>query len=182
MAERLAGGRAVLDLFAHAGAFGLYALRGGATSVTYVESSPRLIDHGREHVALNPSLDSSRAEWVRGNVFEDLRQRQERYGLVICDPPPLARRRGDVEKSARAYKDLNRLAFQRLEPGGHLLTFSCSGLVDAKLFRQVLFAAAGEADVRVRLLRPLAAAPDHPVAITHPQGEYLKGWWCEAVG
>jgi len=182
LAERLAGGRAVLDLFAHAGAFGLYALRGGATKVVYVESSPRLIDHGREHLGLNPALAADRAEWVRANVFEDLRQREERYGLVICDPPPLARRRGDVEKSARAYKDLNRLAFQHLEPGGHLLTFSCSGLVDAKLFRQVLFAAAGEADVRVRLLQPLAAAPDHPVAITHPQGEYLKGWWCEVVG
>jgi 23S rRNA (cytosine1962-C5)-methyltransferase len=182
LAERLAGGRAVLDLFAHAGAFGLYALRGGATRVIHVESSPRQIDHGREHLALNPSLPADRAEWVRANVFEDLRQREERYDLVISDPPPLAKRRGDVDKSARAYKDLNRLAFQRLAPGGHLLTFSCSGLVDTKLFRQVLFAAAGEAGKRVRLLQPLAAAPDHPVAITHPQGEYLKGWWCEVVG
>lgn len=182
LAGRLAAGREVLDLFAHAGAFGLHALRGDARRVVHVESSPRLLDHGRRHLELNPELPVDRAEWVRGNVFEDLRQREERYGLVICDPPPLARRRSDVDKSARAYKDLNRLAFGRLEPGGFLLTFSCSGVVDAKLFRQVLFAAAGEAGVRVRLLQPLAAAPDHPVAMTHPQGEYLKGWWCEVVG
>jgi 23S rRNA (cytosine1962-C5)-methyltransferase len=182
LAERLAGGRSVLDLFAHSGAFALYALRGGAAAVACVESSPRLVEHGRRHLELNPELPGDRVEWVRANVFEDLRRREGRYGLVICDPPPLARRRGDVERAARAYKDLNRLAFARLEPGGFLLTFSCSGAVDAKLFRQVLFAAAVEAGVRVRLLAPLAAAPDHPVAITHREGEYLKGWWCEVAG
>ncbi|HUO85751.1 MAG TPA: class I SAM-dependent rRNA methyltransferase [Thermoanaerobaculia bacterium] len=179
LAERLAGGRTVLDLFAHGGAFGLYALRGGADRVVHVESSPRLIERGERLYPLNSGLPADRAEWVKANVFEDLRQREERYGLIVCDPPPLARRRGDVDRAARAYKDLNRLAFARLEAGGFLLTFSCSGAVDGKLFRQVLFAAAVEAGVRVRLLAPLAAAPDHPVAITHPQGEYLKGWWCE---
>lgn len=181
LAESVAGGRSVLDLFAHAGAFGLYALRGGAERVVHVESSERLHELGRAAYAANPSLDAGRVEWLKANVFEDLRQRKERYGLVICDPPPMARKQRDAERAARAYKDLNRLAFQRLEPGGMLLTFSCSGAVDTKLFRQVLFSAAVEAGVRVRLLRPLAAAPDHPVAITHPQGEYLKGWWCEVV-
>lgn len=179
LAGRLAGGRAVLDLFAHGGAFGLHALAGGAARVTHVESSPHQIDRGRALYPLNPALPAERADWVRGNVFEELRSREERYDLVVCDPPPFARRRGDVDRAARAYKDLNRLAFARLGPGGHLLTFSCSGAIDAKLFRQVLFAAAVEAGVRARLLQPLAAAPDHPVAITHPQGEYLKGWWCE---
>ena len=179
LVERLAAGRTVLDLFAHAGAFGLYALRGGAERVVHVESSAHQIDRGRSAYAANPELPADRVEWVRANVFEDLRRREGRYGLVVCDPPPLARRRGDVARAARAYQDLARLAFARLEPGGFLLTFSCSGAVDAKLFRQVLFAAAVEAGVEVRLLAPLSAAPDHPVAITHPQGEYLKGWWCE---
>jgi 23S rRNA (cytosine1962-C5)-methyltransferase len=174
-AERLAGGRAVLDLFAHTGAFGVYALRGGAPRAVLVESSARLIERGREHVAVN-GFDAGRAEWVKANVFDDLRQRTERYGLVVCDPPPLVRKRQDLDAAARAYKDLNRLALARVEPGGFLLTFSCSGAVDAKLFRQIFFAAAVEAGVRVALLEPLAAAPDHPVAITHPQGEYLKGW------
>jgi 23S rRNA (cytosine1962-C5)-methyltransferase len=174
-AERLAGGRTMLDLFAHTGAFGVYALRGGASRVVFVESSARLIERGRQHVELN-GFAADRAEWVKANVFEDLRQRTERYGLVVCDPPPLVRKRTDLAAAARAYKDLNRLALARIEPGGFLLTFSCSGAVDAKLFRQIFFAAAVEAGVRVALLEPLAAAPDHPVAITHPQGEYLKGW------
>ncbi|HKI00908.1 MAG TPA: class I SAM-dependent rRNA methyltransferase [Thermoanaerobaculia bacterium] len=180
-AERLAGGRTVLDLFAHTGAFGLYALRGGAARLVLVESSARLIERGREHVAAN-GLDAGRAEWVKANVFEDLRTRTETYGLVICDPPPLVRKRQDLDSAARAYKDLNRLALARVEPGGFLLTFSCSGAVDTKLFRQIFFAAAVEAGVRVDLLEPLAAAPDHPVAITHPQGEYLKGWLASVRG
>jgi 23S rRNA (cytosine1962-C5)-methyltransferase len=173
--ERLAGGRTVLDLFAHSGAFGLYALRGGAARVVHLESSPRLIERGLELAARN-GFAPGRAEWVRANVFEDLRERTEQYGLVVCDPPPLVRKRPDLDAAARAYKDLNRLALRRVAPGGLLLTFSCSGAVDAKLFRQILFASAVEAGVRVALLEPLAAAPDHPVAITHPQGEYLKGW------
>lgn len=179
--EPLAGGRTVLDLFAHTGAFGLYALRGGASRVVLVESSARLIERGREHVAEN-GLQDGRDEWVKANVFEDLRQRTETYGLVICDPPPLVRKRQDLDAAARAYKDLNRLALSRVEPGGFLFTFSCSGAVDTKLFRQIFFAAAVEARVRVDLLEPLAAAPDHPVAITHPQGEYLKGWLASVRG
>jgi 23S rRNA (cytosine1962-C5)-methyltransferase len=177
LAGRMAAGRAVLDLFAHTGAFGLHALRGGATRVTFVESAARLLDRGRRHCEMNGvDPDGEQAEWVQANVFQDLRQRQETYGLVICDPPPLVRKRPDLDAAARAYKDLNRLAFQRVSPGGFLLTFTCSGAVDAKLFRQILFAAAVEAGVDAALLAPLGAAPDHPVAITHPQGEYLKGW------
>lgn len=173
--EHLSGGRTVLDLFAHSGAFGLYALRGGARRVVHVESSQRLIERGLENEERN-AIGLERIEWVKANVFEDLRERTDRYGLVACDPPPLVRKRPDLDAAARAYKDLNRLALRRVEPGGFLLTFSCSGAVDSKLFRQILFAAAVEAGVRVALLEPLAAAPDHPVAITHPQGEYLKGW------
>ena len=181
LVERLAGGRAVLDLFAHSGAFGLYALRGGAGQVTLVESSARLIERGRELLTSN-GFAPERAAWVKANVFEDLRQRTESYGMVICDPPPLVRKRPDLDAAARAYKDLNRLALGRVAPGGFLLTFSCSGAVDVKLFRQIFFAAAVEARVRVALLQPLAAAPDHPVAITHPQGEYLKGWLAAVTG
>ncbi len=174
-AERLAGDREVLDLFAHTGAFSLYALRGGASQVTAVESSARLVERGQADATAN-GLPTDRLNWTKANVFEDLRQRQERYGLVICDPPSLVARRSDLNAGARAYKDLNRLAFQRTATGGYLMTFSCSAGVDPKLFRQILFAAATEAGVRASLLRPLAAAPDHPVSISHLQGEYLKGW------
>ncbi|HKV11957.1 MAG TPA: class I SAM-dependent rRNA methyltransferase [Thermoanaerobaculia bacterium] len=179
--ERLAAGRTVLDLFAHTGAFALYALRGGARHVVCVESAGRLIDRGKLHVEQN-GFDAGRVDWVRANVFQDLRERTDRYGLVVCDPPPLVKKRQDVDAAARAYKDLNRLALGRVEPGGFLLTFSCSGAIDAKLFRQIFFAATVEAKVRVALLEPLAAAPDHPVAITHPQGEYLKGWLARVTG
>jgi len=181
LAERLAGGRAVLDLFAHSGAFGLYTLRGGARHVTHVESSEKLIERGRRHYAAN-SFDGGAADWVRANVWEYLRQGEASWDMVVCDPPPLVRKRPDLDAAARAYKDLNRLALSRLAPGGLLLTFSCSGAVDAKLFRQILFAAAVEARVRVALLAQLGAAPDHPIAITHPQGEYLKGWLAVVTG
>ncbi len=181
LAERLAGGRSVLDLFAHSAGFGLYALRGGAARVVHVESSTKLIERGRRHYAAN-ALPGERVEWLRGNVFEELRRLDERFGMVVCDPPPLVRRRADLDAGARAYKDLNRLALGRLEPGGVLLTFTCSGAVDAKLFRQILFAAAVEAGVRLALLAPLAAAPDHPVAVTHLEGEYLHGWLAMVQG
>ncbi|HZF12905.1 MAG TPA: class I SAM-dependent rRNA methyltransferase [Thermoanaerobaculia bacterium] len=181
LVERFAAGRTVLDLFAHSGAMGLYALRGGATRVVHVESSAKLIERGRRQYRAN-GVAEDRAQWVRANVFEELRQGSEVYDLVICDPPPLVRKRADLNAAARAYKDLNRLALKRLAPGGLFLTFSCSGAVDAKLFRQILFAAAVEAGVRLSLLAPLGAAPDHPVAVTHPQGEYLKGWLAVAPG
>jgi len=181
LVEQLAAGRDVLDLFAHSGACGLYAARGGARRLVHVESAPRLIERGRRHYEAN-GLPSERAEWVKANVFEDLRARSDAFGLVICDPPPLVRQRADLPAAARAYKDLNRLALQRVAPGGFLLTFSCSGAMDAKLFRQVLFAAAVDAGVRVALLQPLAAARDHPVSLRHPQGEYLKGWLATVAG
>ena len=180
LAGRLAAGRSVLDLFAHSGAFAVHALAGGAAAARLVESSAPLRDRALGHIAAN-ELDASRVDWVTANAFEFLRQDRERYGLVVCDPPPLARRRGDVDRAARAYKDVNRLALERLEPGGFLLTFSCSGAVDATLFRQILFAAAVEAGVSAQLLQPLSAGADHPVAVAHREGEYLKGWWVRVV-
>ncbi len=174
LVRELAAGRRVLDLFAHAGGFGLNALSGGAAQVTWVETSGRLLATA-QRLAERNGFDPARIEACQRDVFEDLRQRRERYGLVVCDPPPLARRREEVERASRAYKDLFRLALQRLELGGYLLAFSCSGAVDRRLFRQILFAAAAEAGVRVQLLRELGAGPDHPIDLAHPEGEYLKG-------
>ena len=150
-------------------------------AATLVESSPRLVAASRRALAAN-GLAEAAVELVEADVFAHLRCEGGRYGLVVCDPPPLARRRDDVDAAARAYKDLNRLALGRLEPGGFLLTFSCSGAVDVKLFRQILFAAAVEAGTRLELLAPLAAAPDHPVDVAHLQGEYLKGWLARSAG
>jgi 23S rRNA (cytosine1962-C5)-methyltransferase len=189
-AERLAGGRSLLDLFAHTGAFGVYARRGGAGRIVHVESSARLIEQGRRAYRAN-GFGTDAAEWHEANVFEWLRQPageaaegndEMGFGLVVVDPPPLVARRSDLDRGARAYKDVNRLALRRAAPGAFYLTFSCSAAVDARLFRQILFSASREARVRLQLLAPLAAAPDHPVAATHPEGEYLKGWLCRVVG
>ena len=179
----LAAGRRTLDLFAYVGAFAAYALAGGASQVVAVESSAKLAAAGGDHVTSN-GLDGGLLDWQAADVFVWLRETapDSLFDLVVCDPPPLVRRRNDVEAGARAYKDLNRLALRRLAPGGLYLTFTCSAGVDAKLFRQILFAAAREAGVELQLLRPLAAALDHPVAVTHPQGEYLKGWLCRRRG
>jgi 23S rRNA (cytosine1962-C5)-methyltransferase len=184
LVETLAPGRRVLDLFAHTGGFGLYALRGHAERVVHVESSPRAVERGKAHYASNaavPGIEPGRSRWIQGDVFAELRHHAELYDLVVCDPPPLVPRRGALKAGSRAYKDLNRLALQRLAPGGLFLTFSCSGGVDAKLFRQILFSAAREAGVELALLQPLAAAADHPVSVYHPEGEYLKGWLCRVA-
>jgi 23S rRNA (cytosine1962-C5)-methyltransferase len=181
LVERLSGGRSLLDLFAHSGAFGVYARRGGASRVTHVESSPRLELLAAHHHAVNDHA-APEPDWVRANVFEYLRAESGAYELVVCDPPPLVKKRADLQAGARAYKDLNRLALQRVAPRGFFLTFTCSAAVDGRLFRQILFSAAREAGVRLSLLAPLAAAADHPVAVTHPEGEYLKGWLCRVAG
>lgn len=177
----LAGGRRVLDLFAHSGGFALNALARGAASAHLVESSPRLASLAARLLAAN-GLDDGRARVEIANAFEWLREPGEGADLVVVDPPPLARRRADAERAARAYKDVNRLALGRLAPGGYLMTFSCSAAIDARLFRQILFAAAAEAEVVLQLLEPLGAAPDHPVDVAHLEGEYLKGWLARSAG
>ena len=179
LAESLAGEASVLDLFSHSGAFTAYALRGGARSVVAMESAARLNERARRHLADN-ELDASRVSWIEGNAFEEVRRLDQRFDLVVCDPPPLVRRRADLDAGARAYKDLNRQALLHLAPGGFLLTFSCSAAVDTKLFRQILYSAAVESRRRVVLLAPLAAGPDHPIEVTHLEGEYLKGWLVQA--
>ncbi|NJL28787.1 MAG: hypothetical protein HC897_13290 [Thermoanaerobaculia bacterium] len=111
-----------------------------------------------------------------------MRHRSDVFDLIVCDPPPLAKRRSDLDAGARAYKDLNRHALKRLAPGGLLMTFSCSAAIEPRLFRQILFSAAVEAERRVVLLEPLGPGADHPVSIYHPEGEYLKGWLLAAIG
>ncbi len=175
LASRVAPGARVLDLFTHSGGFALHAARGGASGVVAVDSSAAALDRLDVHARLNRLTG---IEARRADVFDFLRQAQGEFDVVICDPPPLARRRADVERAARAYKDVNRLAMKRLAPGGQLFTFTCSGAVDATLFRQILVSAAHEAGIALSWLKPLAAGPDHPIAASHPEGEYLKGWWC----
>jgi 23S rRNA (cytosine1962-C5)-methyltransferase len=178
----LAAGRRVLNLFSYSGAFGVAALAGGATRVVHVDVSRPALDLAREnHRANGQGVDApgAPAETVCADVFEDLRARTaagETWDLIVTDPPAFAKRRGDVDGACRGYKDVNRLAFKLLAPGGFLLACSCSGPVDADLFQKVLFSAALDAGCEARLLEKRGAGPDHPVSIDCPEGEYLKAF------
>lgn len=175
LARELASGKRVLNLFSYSGAFGVYAAAGGAQSVTNVDISAPAIEHARE----NHSLNGSEAEHIVADAFQYVRQRRENVDLLICDPPAFAKSRGDVERAARGYKDVNLFAMRMIEPGGLMMTFSCSGHISVDLFQKVIFAAALDAGRRVSFVRRLTAGPDHPVSIYCPEGEYLKGFLLE---
>ena len=173
-------GREVLDLFGYTGAFGVHAMAAGATRVVHVDSSVEAAALAKRNMALN-GFDAPDTDFVRENVFEamrTLRAEGRRFGVVIADPPKLAKTSSQVEKATRAYKDLNMVAMQLLEPDGILATFSCSGLVSADLFRKVVFGSSVDADRDVQVLERLSQPPDHPVLLGLPEAEYLKGLVC----
>jgi len=175
LARTLAQGRRVLNLFSYSGGFGVYAAAGGATSVENVDISAPAIEMARTNHALN-DFDAS---FVVADAFDYVRKTASRFDLLICDPPAFAKSRGDVDRAARGYKDINLFAMKLLDPGAHMLTFSCSGHMPLDLFQKVIFAAAQDAGRRVSFLRRLTAAPDHPVSLFCPEGEYLKGFLLE---
>ncbi len=173
-------GREVLNGFAYTGAFGAWALRGGAVKVTNVESSAAALDLARRNVELN-RLEAAKVENVVGDVFHVLRQYRDarrQFDLIILDPPKFAESRSQVEKASRGYKDINLLAFKLLRPGGVLFTFSCSGLITPDLFQKIVAGAALDAGREAQIVQRLTQAPDHPVALNFPEGEYLKGLVC----
>ena len=182
----LAAGRSLLNLFSYSGAFGVAALAGGATRVAHVDVSGAALELARENHRRNgqPVTGAeSRVEMREADVFDDLRARVaagERWDFVVTDPPSFAKRKADVDKACRGYKDINRLAFQLLAPGGLLLACSCSGRISPDLFQKVIFAAALDARRPARLLERRGAGPDHPVSIDCPEGDYLKAFLLEA--
>lgn len=174
LVRRLAAGRRVLDAFASTGGFGVHAAAGGAARVVVVESSARSLAAAERNWARN-RLDIERAEFAAEDVNDFLRRCEESFDLLVLDPPALAKQRKDAARGARAYQDLQRRALRRTAPGGLMLTFTCSAHVDAELFAKIVRAAAAEARREVQLLGRLGAGPDHPVALGHPEGEYLRG-------
>jgi len=173
----LARDRTVLNGFCYTGGFTLAALAGGARSVVSVDSSEGALATGRRCAALNGFI-GDRAEWLEGDVFQTLRKFRDqgrRFGLIVLDPPKFAPTAAHAEKASRAYKDINLWALRLLEPGGLLATFSCSGGVGADLFQKIVAGAAQDAGVDARIVERLHAAPDHPVLLSFPEGEYLKG-------
>lgn len=175
----LSPGRTVLNLFSYTGAFSVAALAGGASRAVDVDSSEPALALAREHRRAN-GFPSEEADFVRADVFEDLRRRAqagERWDIVVCDPPAFAKKRGDVLRAARGYKDVNRLAMTLVRPGGWLLTCSCSGRIGPDLFQKIVFSASLEAGRSFAVAARQGAGADHPVSLDCPEGEYLKGFW-----
>lgn len=174
----LAADRDVLDVFCYAGGFTLSALAGGARSVTSIDSSGNALRQARENVAINPALDGDRAHWIEADAFAELRKFRDAariFDLIVIDPPKFAPTAAHAERAARAYKDVNLWALKLLRPGGHLATFSCSGGIDADLFRKIIAGAALDANADAVVVGRFGPGADHPAALAFPEGDYLKG-------
>ncbi|MBW2243191.1 MAG: class I SAM-dependent rRNA methyltransferase [Deltaproteobacteria bacterium] len=174
LVERLAPGRRVLDLFCYSGGFALAAAKAGAKSIVAVDGSKQALELGES--------SGADVDWVKADAFRFLRAAEPGFDLLVIDPPPLARRKNDVKKASRGYKDLMMHGLRCAAPGAQLLVFACSHHVGPDLFRKIVFGASLDAERPVRVLGELGAPPDHPVALDHPEGRYLTGLWLEAIG
>jgi 23S rRNA (cytosine1962-C5)-methyltransferase len=167
----------VLNCYCYTGGFTVAALAGGAAQVTSIDSSGPAIAKGAENVALN-GFDASRATFMDADVNASLRRFADEgrtFDAIVLDPPKFAPTVAHAERAARAYKDINRLAFKILEPGGVLFTYSCSGGISADLFHKIVASAGCDAGVDGFITERMGGAPDHPMTINFPEGEYLKG-------
>jgi 23S rRNA (cytosine1962-C5)-methyltransferase len=176
-ARRLARDRDLLDCFCYTGGFTLSALVGGARSVLAIDSSAQALAQARRNLSLN-RIAPSRAEWLEADVFDALRalQREGRqFDFIVLDPPKFAPTSKDAPRAARGYKDINLNALKLLRPGGLLATFSCSSGVSAELFQKIVAGAAADAGAALLLRERYRSAPDHPVRMEFPEGDYLKG-------
>ena len=175
---RHAANRRVLNAFCYTGGFSLSALAGGASSVLSIDSSGDALQMARRNLARNGTLDAARATWAEADVFTELRRLRDagvRFDMIVLDPPKFAPTAAHAERAARAYKDINLLAFKMLTEGGLLATFSCSGGISAELFQKIVAGAALDAQVDAQIIGHLNASADHPVALNFPEGTYLKG-------
>ena len=169
-----ASGRRVLNLFCYTGGFSVYALAGGAESVDSVDSSAKAMALVDRNVALNGFGESHHSYCCDAIEFLG-KAEEDRYDLIIVDPPAFAKHRGVLKNALRAYQRLNAAAISRVAPGGLVFTFSCSQVVDKTAFAELVFSAAAQTGRSVRIVDRLCQGGDHPVNIYHPEGEYLKG-------
>ena len=177
LCRSLSSGADVLNCFCYTGSMSVSALAGGASGVLSIDSSGPSLQMAARNLQLN-ELDPTRAQWLEADVFQALRKLRDQgrsFDLVILDPPKFAPTAHHAEKAARAYKDINLLGLKLLRPGGHLMTFSCSGGISAELFQKIIAGAALDAQADAQILRRLNPGSDHPVAIHFPEGDYLKG-------
>ena len=176
-AGSLSKGASVLNCFSYTGGFGLWALKGGAKRIENVDVSEHALNAAKTGVAFN-HLDPGRCKFLKKDVFAYLREQVEKgakYDLVILDPPKFAESAANLKKACRGYQGINRLGLKLVAKGGHLLTFSCSGLVDPALFQKIVADAAIDAGVDGRVLGTLRQDEDHVVSLPCPETFYLKG-------
>ncbi|TXT30749.1 MAG: 23S rRNA (cytosine1962-C5)-methyltransferase [Rhodocyclaceae bacterium] len=175
---QLSAGKDVLNCFCYTGGFSLQALAGGAKSVLSIDSSGPALAQAQANLALNPKLPADRAQWQEADVFQalrDFRKAGKLFDLIVLDPPKFAPSAAHADRAAKAYKDINILGCRLLKPGGLLMTYSCSGGVGLEMFQKIIADSALDAGRSARIVRRLAGAADHPVALNFPEGEYLKG-------
>lgn len=172
--EHYAKGRSVLNMFCYTGGFSFYAMRGGANLVHSVDSSAKAIALTKANVELNFPGDS-RHEAYAEDAFKFLNTIDNKYDLIILDPPAFAKHRSAIKNALIGYRKLNAKAFEKIRPGGILFTFSCSQAINKEQFRLAVFSAAAMSKRKVRILHQLTQPADHPINIYHPEGEYLKG-------
>ncbi len=179
--QKISKNKTVLNCFAFTGGFTLNALSGGAKSVMSIDSSEDALSLARENLRLNDLPDQNTA-WLVGDVFQELRLLRDQgrqFDLVILDPPKFAPTASQARQAARGYKDINLYGFKLLRPGGVLMTFSCSGGIDAAFFQKIVADAALDAEVDARIIQRFHQAPDHPTHLAFPEGSYLKGLVCQ---
>lgn len=175
----LAHGRSMLSAYCYTGAFEVCAAHAGAKAIVGWDSSEPALEQARRHQEMNPGGAPVTYEAVDvPHRLRLARDRRESWDIIVLDPPRLVTSRGSLEKGLRAYKDINLLALKLLNPGGFLVTFSCSGLVDAESFRKAVGWAAHDAGRTVRILETLGPGADHPVVLESPETDYLKGFVC----
>ena len=172
--------KTVLNCFAYSGAFSVNAFAGGAREVVTLDSSLPALELAEESLRLN-GFGNCPGEILKGDAFAYLKEIERKFDLIVLDPPSLAHRRSDVETAAGGYKFLNLHALKHLNPGGLLLTFSCSQHVPLDLFHKIVFGAAVDAGRKVAFIKRLGQPLDHPVSLHHPEGEYLKGFALRAL-
>jgi len=172
--EHYAKGKEVLNMFCYTGGFSVYALRGGAKLVHSVDVSQKAIDLVRSNVAHNFGENAPHEAFAE-EAFEFMAKNENKYDLIVLDPPAFAKHRDAVKNALRGYQRLNAKGIQSIRPGGILFTFSCSQAIDKEMFRLAVFSAAAQVGRRVRILHQLHQPADHPINIYHPEGEYLKG-------
>jgi 23S rRNA (cytosine1962-C5)-methyltransferase len=170
----LARDRTVLNCFSFSGAFSVYAFGGGAKEVVTLDSSMAALELAEQNLELNGFTDAP-GEILKGDAFAYLKEIDRKFDLIVLDPPSLAHKRSDLDAATGGYKFLNLHALKHLNPGGVLLTFSCSQHLSIDLFQKVVFGAAVDARRKVAVIKRLSQPLDHPFSLHHPEGEYLKG-------